>query len=201
MIVVAASIGYLIGSLPTATWLGRLWGVDLRREGTGNPGVNNARRLGGDTLALLVLLIEITKGLLAVVVGLFFGDEAGSIVAGLGAVTGNVFNVWFGFRGGKGLGISGGVLLGLWPAVFPVAVVVLAVASALSRSTGIGTLATIGVLAISALAWERWASPTPGEWTRLPCSWSLSPASPRSSAPSTGEMPVAGSAHPLLVDL
>ena len=155
MIVVAASIGYLIGSLPTATWLGRLWGVDLRREGTGNPGANNARRLGGGTLALLVLLIEITKGLLAVVVGLFFADEAGSIVAGLGAVTGNVFNVWFGFRGGKGLGISGGVLLGLWPAVFPVAVVVLTVASALSRSTGIGTLATIGVLAISALAWER----------------------------------------------
>jgi glycerol-3-phosphate acyltransferase PlsY len=62
-------VGYLIGSVPTALWLGKLWGVDLRRGGTGNPGANNARRLGGNTLALLVLIVEITKGLLAVVVG------------------------------------------------------------------------------------------------------------------------------------
>jgi len=161
VIVLAGLIGYLIGSLPTAIWLGRLWGVDLRREGTGNPGANNARRLGGPTLALLILLIEITKGLSAVLVGLLLADQAGSVVAGLGAVTGNVFNVWFGFQGGKGLGISGGVLFGLWPAVFPVAVVVLALASALTRSTGIGTLATIGVLGPAALAWGRFGISNP----------------------------------------
>ena len=155
MIVLAGLIGYLIGSLPTAIWLGWLWGIDLRRDGTGNPGANNARRLGGATLALLILLIEITKGLSAVAVGLLLAEHSGSVVAGLGAVAGNVFNVWFGFQGGKGLGISGGVLLGLWPAVFPVAVVVLALASAMTRSTGIGTLATIGVLGLAALTWER----------------------------------------------
>ncbi|MGH8950277.1 MAG: glycerol-3-phosphate acyltransferase [Acidimicrobiia bacterium] len=161
MIVLAGVVGYLIGSLPTATWLGRIWGVDLRREGTGNPGANNARRLGGTTLALLILLIEITKGLSAVVVGLLVAEQAGAVVAGIAAVMGNVFNLWLGFHGGKGLGISGGVLLGLWPGMFPVVVVVLALASALTRSTGIGTLATIGVLGIAALAWGRFGISNP----------------------------------------
>jgi glycerol-3-phosphate acyltransferase PlsY len=150
----AAVAGYLIGSIPTAVWLGKLWGVDLRRDGSGNPGANNARRLGGYTLALLVLIVEIGKGLLAVVVGLMIGDEAGGLAAGLAAVAGNVFNVWLGFQGGKGLGISGGVILGLWPAAFPIVVIVLAVASALTRSTGVGSLVTVVVLLVLALAWD-----------------------------------------------
>lgn len=153
-VLVAAGAGYLIGSVPTAVWLGRLWGVDLRRDGTGNPGANNARSLGGYTLALLVLVVEIAKGLLAVVVGLGIADEPGALAAGLAAVAGNVFNVWFGFQGGKGLGISGGVILGLWPAAFPIVVLVIATASALTRSTGMGSLITVAVILVLALVWE-----------------------------------------------
>jgi glycerol-3-phosphate acyltransferase PlsY len=153
----AAVAGYLIGSIPTAVWLGKLWGVDLRRDGSGNPGANNARRLGGYTLALLVLILEIGKGLLAVVVGLMIGDEAGGLAAGLAAVAGNVFNVWLGLQGGKGLGISGGVILGLWPAAFPIVVIVIAVASALTKSTGAGSLVSVVVLLILALVWDRFA--------------------------------------------
>ena len=118
-IVAAALAGYLIGSVPTAVWLGRLWGVDLLREGSGNPGTNNARRLGGYTLAVLVLIVEIGKGLAAVVVGLVIGGEAAALAAGVSAVAGNVCNVWLRFKGGKGLGICGGVILGLWPALSP----------------------------------------------------------------------------------
>ena len=155
MIALAAVVGYLIGSVPTAVWLGKLWGVDLRRGGSGNPGANNARRLGGPTLAILVLLVEVTKGLAAVAAGLLIADETGAMVAGLGAVTGNVFNLWYGFQGGKGLGIGGGVLLGLWPTMFPPAVIVLSLASALSRSTGVGSLVTLGGLLVGAILWEQ----------------------------------------------
>lgn len=155
VITAAAAAGYLIGSVPTAIWLGKLWGVDLRRGGSGNPGANNARRLGGNTLGLLVLIVEIGKGLLAVVVGLMIGDQAGGLAAGLAAVAGNVFNVWLGFQGGKGLGISGGVIIGLWPAAFPVVVIVIAVASALTRSTGAGSLVTVTILLALALIWDR----------------------------------------------
>lgn len=154
-IVAAALAGYLIGSVPTAVWLGRLWEVDLLRDGSGNPGTNNARRLGGYTLAGLILIIEIGKGLAAVVVGLVIGGEAAALAAGVSAVAGNVYNVWLRFKGGKGLGICGGVILGLWPAVFPFVVVTLILASALTRATGLGSLVTLGALLATALAWER----------------------------------------------
>jgi glycerol-3-phosphate acyltransferase PlsY len=155
MALVAAAAGYLIGSVPTAVWLGRLWGVDLRRDGSRNPGANNARRLGGYTLALLVLTVEIAKGLVAVLVGLGIAGQPGGLAAGLAAVTGNLFKVWLGFHGGKGLGISGGVILGLWPVAFPVVVLSIALATALTRSTGLGSLVTLGVLLIFALIVAR----------------------------------------------
>ncbi len=160
-ILTAALAGYAIGSVPTAVWLGRLWGVDLLRDGSGNPGANNARRLGGHTLAILILIIEVAKGLTAVVVGLAIGGEAATIggeaaglAAGLGAVAGNVYNVWHRFKGGKGLGISGGVILGLWPAAFPFVVLTLVLACLLTRSTGIGTLVTLGAALVGAFAWD-----------------------------------------------
>ncbi|MDF2728805.1 MAG: hypothetical protein K0T01_591 [Acidimicrobiia bacterium] len=160
-ILLAALAGYAIGSVPTAVWLGRLWRVDLLQDGSGNPGANNARRLGGHTLAILILIIEVAKGLTAVVVGLaiggeaaIMGGEAASLAAGLGAVAGNVYNVWHEFKGGKGVGISGGVVLGLWPAAFPFIVLTLVFACVLTRSTGIGTLVTLGAVLVGAFAWE-----------------------------------------------
>lgn len=156
MTVLASAVaGYLIGSIPTAVWLGRSWGVDLMRDGSGNPGANNARRVGGYTLALLVLIVEMAKGVLAVAVGFALADQAGGLVAGLASVAGNVFNIWLGFQGGKGLGISGGVIIGLWPAAFPIVVIVIALASALTRSTGMGSLVTVAALLVLALAWDR----------------------------------------------
>ena len=160
-ILLAALAGYAIGSVPTAVWLGRLWRVDLLQDGSGNPGANNARRLGGHTLAILILIIEVAKGLTAVVVGLaiggeaaIMGGEAASLAAGLGAVAGNVYNVWHEFKGGKGVGISGGVVLGLWPAAFPFIVLTIVFTCVLTRSTGIGTLVTLGAVLVGAFAWE-----------------------------------------------
>lgn len=151
----AAVAGYLIGSVPSAGWLGSLWGVDLRRGGSGNPGANNARRLGGPRLALLVLIVEMIKGFVAVIAGFAIDGETGGVAAGLGAVTGNVYNIWYRFQGGKGLAITGGILLGLWPAGFPFIVLTLALASAVTRSTGIGTTITLAGLVAGALLWDR----------------------------------------------
>ncbi len=155
MTVVAFVVGYLIGSIPTAVWLGSLWGVDLRDGGSRNPGANNARRLGGFKLALIVLIVEVVKGVTAVAAGFAIGDDSGAVAAGLGAIAGNVYNIWLGFRGGKGLGISAGVLLGTWPVMFPVALGILILTSALTRSTGKGTLIGLSVLIVGALAWDQ----------------------------------------------
>jgi glycerol-3-phosphate acyltransferase PlsY len=99
--------------------------------------------------------MEMAKGLAAVGVGLAIGDDPVAVASGLGAIAGNVYNVWLRFGGGKGLGITGGVLLGIWPVAFPLVVVVIIISSALSRSTGKGTLITLVALVASALVWDQ----------------------------------------------
>lgn len=160
--ILSALAGYLIGSLPTAGALARLWGVNLRNSGSENPGANNALRLGGPALGATVLLIEISKGLAAVMAGLELAGEPGAVVGGIGAVTGNVYNVWYRFDGGKGLGITAGVLAGTWPTVLaPLVVIMLAIAMP-TRSSGLAALAAIAALNGSALLW--WLLDWPTGW-------------------------------------
>ena len=151
----ATLIGYLIGSLPTANGLAGLRGIDLRTGGSGNPGANNARRLGGMTLFTAVLTVEVLKGILAVLIGMALAGDWGAVFAGVGAAAGNVYNVWYRFQGGKGLAISLGILLAAWPTVVPVVLVVLGLAAAISRSSGIGALVTLACLFVAGLTWNQ----------------------------------------------
>ncbi len=162
MIVIAGAVGYLIGSIPTAMSLGRLRGVDLRKEGSGNPGTSNALRTVGWGLASAVLAVEAAKGYLAVTAGEWMADDAAAIAGGLGAVAGNVYNVWYRFEGGKGLGISFGVLAALWPAVLLPVGVVIFVGMRLSGSSGVAALATMVALVVMALLWWAYKWPTGG---------------------------------------
>lgn len=155
MTAVAAIVGYLLGSLPTAGALARIRGVDLRSEGTGNPGTANALRISGPALAAFVLAVEALKGYAAVWLGELMADEAGAIAAGIGAVAGNVYNVWYRFQGGKGLGISLGVLIGLWPTVVLPILGVIVLGVLVSRSSGIASLLAIVGLIAMAFLWAR----------------------------------------------
>jgi acyl phosphate:glycerol-3-phosphate acyltransferase len=160
--VVAAIAGYVVGSIPTAAFLGRLRGVDLLKEGSGNPGTVNALRISGPWLAALVLFVEAAKGYGAVWLGLGQAEETGAIAAGLGAVAGNVYNVWYRLRGGKGLGISLGVLAGVWPTVIVPVLIVIILGVSFSRSSGIATLAAIGGLIAMAFLWAAYRWPSGG---------------------------------------
>ena len=153
MILVAGLVGYLIGSIPTANGLARLWGVDLRSSGSGNPGTNNARLLSGYPLAATVLLVEMGRGVLAVSAGFSLDDDLGAVVAGAGAVAGNVFNIWYSFQGGKGLAIAGGVVLAAWPMALPFLVVLIALGTAATRSSGLGALIALGGAIAGAMLW------------------------------------------------
>jgi glycerol-3-phosphate acyltransferase PlsY len=162
MIVLAALAGYLIGSLPTAGLLGRLWGIDLRAEGSGNPGANNALRTSGLALASLVLLAEVGKGFVTVILGERVAADPGAVAAGLGAVAGNVYNIWYRFAGGKGLGISLGVLIGAWPVVVIPILGVIALTAVISRSSGISALTAVTALVVISGVWAAGDWPTGG---------------------------------------
>lgn len=105
--------GYLLGSVPFGLLLTRLAGLgDVRRIGSGNIGATNVLRTGHKGLAAATLLLDGGKGAAAVLIAKMWGPDM-ALVAGFGAVLGHLFPVWLGFKGGKGVATTLGVLLGL----------------------------------------------------------------------------------------
>jgi glycerol-3-phosphate acyltransferase PlsY len=138
---VAFVFGYLCGSIPFGVLLTRLAGVpDVRSIGSGNIGATNVLRTGRKALAAATLLGDMLKGTAAVLIaGYFLGREA-ALCAALGAFLGHLFPVWLGFKGGKGVAIYIGLLLGLvWPAALFFGAVWLVLA-ALSRYSSLAAL-------------------------------------------------------------
>ena len=104
---------YVLGSIPFGLLLTRSAGLgDIRKIGSGNIGATNVLRTGRKGLAAATLLLDGAKGALAVLVARHWGEEAAAL-AGCGALIGHLFPVWLGFKGGKGVATSLGVLLAL----------------------------------------------------------------------------------------
>jgi glycerol-3-phosphate acyltransferase PlsY len=117
-LVVAFLLGYLFGSIPFGLLLTRLAGTqDLRSIGSGSIGATNVLRTGRKGLAAATLICDALKGTLAVVIAGYYGGPNAAMLAALGAFLGHLFPVWLKFRGGKGVAVYIGVLIGLfWPA-------------------------------------------------------------------------------------
>lgn len=117
-----AFFAYLIGSFPTGYVVGRLRGIDVREVGSGNVGATNVTRVLGKQFGYPVFAVDFVKGLLAVVIAAaighrcHFGPIASDLCAALGgffSVVGHSFPVWLGFKGGKGVATSLGVIFGI----------------------------------------------------------------------------------------
>jgi glycerol-3-phosphate acyltransferase PlsY len=116
--ILALVIGYLLGSIPFGLLLTRFAGTqDLRSIGSGSIGATNVLRTGRKGLAAATLICDALKGTLAVVIAGYYGGPNAAMLAALGAFLGHLFPVWLKFRGGKGVAVYIGVLIGLfWPA-------------------------------------------------------------------------------------
>ena len=152
-------LAYLIGSIPTSIITGKLLrGIDIREHGSGNPGATNTFRVLGKKIGVTVGLVDIFKGFFCVVflTALVPGDgilssDVRRIAAGLAAVAGHMWTVFAGFRGGKGVGTSFGVFLGLSPIPSLIALVVWI---ALTFGTGyvsVGSIAAAVILPVSVI--------------------------------------------------
>ena len=126
----ALVIGYLLGSIPFGLVLTRLAGTqDLRTIGSGNIGATNVLRTGHKGLAAATLLLDALKGTAAVLIGGTLGGADAAMLGGLGAFVGHISPVWLKFRGGKGVAVYIGILLGLfWPAALVFCLIWLATA-------------------------------------------------------------------------
>lgn len=148
-VLVALGLGYLSGSLPWGLWLGlALKGVDVRTLGSRNLGATNVYRTLGPPIGVTVLLLDIAKGALptwlvpglAVTAGFPGGAEWCRLAVGLAAVLGHVFTVFSGFRGGKGVATTVGVLLALSPPAFAAFVLVFVATVAITRFISLGSI-------------------------------------------------------------
>ncbi len=105
--------GYLLGAIPFGLLLTRMAGLgDVRNIGSGNIGATNVLRTGRKGLAAATLLLDGGKGAAAVLIAALWGPDM-ALTAGFGAVVGHLFPVWLGFKGGKGVATTLGVLLAL----------------------------------------------------------------------------------------
>jgi len=146
-------LAYLIGSLPSAVWIGKWFhNIDVREHGSGNAGATNVIRVLGWKTGIPVLLIDVAKGALATLLPVYFKlaepDSAlltnFQIIAGVTAIAGHIFPVFAGFRGGKGVATIFGVLLALHPlltlscmAVFLAVLLITGIVSVSSMIAGI----------------------------------------------------------------
>ena len=117
-LVVAFFVGYLFGSIPFGVVLTKFAGTaDLRSIGSGSIGATNVLRTGRKGLAAATLIGDALKGTLAVVICGYYGGPNAAMLAAFGAFLGHLYPVWLKFKGGKGVAVYIGVLIGLfWPA-------------------------------------------------------------------------------------
>jgi len=148
--------GYLLGSIPFGLVVMRLGGAgDIRQVGSGNIGATNVLRTGRKDLALLTLLGDGGKGIVAVLLARHFFGETAAALAGGAAFLGHLFPVWLGFKGGKGVATFFGVMLtAAWPVGVMAAITWLAVA-ALMRLSSLAALTAVALAPLFALATDQ----------------------------------------------
>jgi acyl phosphate:glycerol-3-phosphate acyltransferase len=129
-------VAYFLGTFPSADLVARRGGVDVTREGSGNPGASNVMRLMGWKAGVLVFAMDMSKGAIAAAVGLALDGHRGAYILGVAAVLGHVFPVTRHFKGGRGVATAAGVLAVLFPLVLAIlAVVWVAIARGLHKAS------------------------------------------------------------------
>ncbi|NLM53249.1 MAG: glycerol-3-phosphate 1-O-acyltransferase PlsY [Firmicutes bacterium] len=143
-LIVAAA--YLLGSIPFGYLAGKLLkGIDIRQYGSGNIGTTNIHRILGLKPAIIVLILDVAKGLLPVLLARYFTDSTTlHLVTGFAAIVGHNWPLFLKFRGGKGIATSIGVFIGLAPLVLLIGCIVGGLVIAVTRYVSLGSI--IGAL-------------------------------------------------------
>jgi glycerol-3-phosphate acyltransferase PlsY len=146
---VLLALAYLIGALPTSLLMGRLYGIDLESEGSGNLGGTNVYRVIGFKPALAVLTVDLFKGLVPVWFFPQWDGRAGAweLAYGLAAIAGHVWPVYTRFRGGKGVATAAGTLVALAPVAALISAFVWVGTLLLSRMASLASLIAATLIA------------------------------------------------------
>lgn len=155
-----ALISYLIGSVPAGYLAGRVAGIDIRKVGSGNIGATNVLRVLGKRYGYPVFLFDFAKGTAAVEMSILIFNsthhaevsrELCAILAGVSSVIGHSYPVWLGFKGGKGVATSFGVVFGLIPLAALIAVMVWLITFGTTRYVSVASMTAALALPVTVL--------------------------------------------------
>lgn len=152
--IICALMAYLLGSIPSAIWVGRkFYGIDVREHGSGNAGATNVFRVLGKGPGTVVLLMDIVKGYLAVVLAYMmekhlYSEEISNasnswffpVVFGVLSVIGHMLPVFAKFKGGKGVATLFGIIIALDPRVAGLALLVFVLVNIVTGYVSVGSL-------------------------------------------------------------
>jgi glycerol-3-phosphate acyltransferase PlsY len=149
---------YVVGSIDFAVVVGRMYGIDIHQEGSGNPGTSNVLRTLGRLPAALVFVGDTLKGTIGAAMGWLASGVPDpqvhwAFAAGLAAVIGHCYPVFHRLKGGKGVATGGGVLLFTAPIVLLIDFVVWVVIVKLTKVASIGSMVIV-VITIPLLLWQ-----------------------------------------------
>jgi glycerol-3-phosphate acyltransferase PlsY len=160
--VVAALVGYLVGAINPATIIARIFRVDLRSSGSGNPGATNVGRVLGPRWGIVVGVLDVLKGFVpAFAFGALVGQTTGE-VAGLAAVLGHITSPYLKGRGGKGVATTLGAILGVQPVLAIPVLMAFGVGVAVFHRVGLGAVLGAIVLFVCGVIgyWTGWTDVT-----------------------------------------
>lgn len=147
-------LAYFLGNISPSTLLARAAGLDIKKEGSGNAGTTNALRVLGKKAALITLVIDIGKGFVAVQIGYLLSSPLAAMLCALAAFMGHVWPVVFKFKGGKGVAVAFGALLGVNWQLALTALAVVIVVVALTRMVSLGSITAAASFPVAAYFME-----------------------------------------------
>lgn len=133
-------IAYLMGSIPFGFYMGKFYGIDVRKKGSGNIGFTNVWRLTGPLPALIVLFFDAGKGWLSVYFGYITGGEKLALAGAIFALIGHLFPLFLNFKGGKGVATGFGICLFLDPVMTGIALILFLIVVYFTRYVSLGSI-------------------------------------------------------------
>lgn len=159
---IALAVGYVLGLFQTGYIYGKLHGIDIRTQGSGNSGTTNSLRVLGVKAGAITFIGDLGKAILAVVIAYFlFRDNYSESIlvlelyAGFGAVLGHNFPFYMGFQGGKGIACTSGVILAVCPLAAPICLVVFILVVAVTRYVSLGSILVVCLYLIQAIVFGQ----------------------------------------------
>jgi len=159
VVAVIATIGYLLGTFPSAIIVAKANGIDITTQGSGNPGASNVARTLGWKRGVYVYVLDELKAVVAVVLGRLVAGDAGGFWCAATAIIGHMYPVTRGFKGGKGVATGSGSMFVLQPIVSACLGVIWIVLSKTTKKASVASLVVtiglpIGMAINGAPAWE-----------------------------------------------